>query len=443
MRPTRLLSILVAFAVLIVTGSCSQEAVETARPNILLITIDTLRADRLGSFGFDEETSPFLDQLAVDSTVFEKAMTPIGTTLPAHASIFTGLYPRDHGLRKNGLKLDDRFLTLPERLLAANYSTQAVVSKPSLLSRGGLVQGFRFPPNPGKFRTVPGPSINTVAKKWLSSPRKKPFFLWLHYFEVHSPYRLTPYAKSRLGGYKGPLKDGASTDLFYKFGKEELPATVENRNALHTLYGGEVAEADNLVADIVRSLKETGQLDNTILLITSDHGQSLGEHGEVGHGGLVTEEVLRVPLIIHGPGVRKGHRVSSRVSLIDLFPTILELAGAEPPPGCSGRSLVSALSGDELAEGKYFAETNIGKKNPDTVAVLVGNKKLVVGKDGAHFIDLELDPQENSPQPPGETELLREMMEMAIRHKKIQPRFEAKEMGDEAREHLRSLGYIE
>jgi len=383
--------------------ACSEPPVA---PNLLLITLDTTRADALGAYGNAGGHTPTLDGLAARGVVFDRTITPIGTTFPAHASIFTGLYPTRHGVRSNDGRLKPRYATLAEILHASGYDTAAWVSFESMLSRGGLRQGFEVgsAADTGRARGTPqtGAQVNEAATAWLRLPREKPFFAWLHYFEAHSPYRLTPYARSQLGAYTGSLRDGASVFEFYALNKRpEVPE--DERRFLRALYDGEIREADRLVGEVLTVLRERGLLDTTIVVVTADHGQSIGEHGRFGHGGLVTQPVIHVPLIIAGPGLPEGRRIAARVGLVDLAPTLLDLLGVPAPAGIDGRSVLTAIHGEPLPPRRYFAEVRAqargSKRSDETLAIYDGDRKSVWTTQGLQTFDLAADPDESHPLP--------------------------------------------
>jgi choline-sulfatase len=417
-------------------------APEGPPPNIVVITIDTLRADRVGAPGL----TPHIDALAAESAVFENAITPIGTTGPAHASLFTGLYPRAHGVRWNCDRLRKKFPTLAGMLSENGYETAAFVSWPHLIKEVKLGRGFEVrsdnrdtPPH-----VRPGAAVNRKAAEWLDKARERPFFLWLHYYEVHTPYRLTDHARKQFEGYDGPYAEGATTDLFHAYGSKELPATAENRAAMNILYDGEVVEADLLVEEVLKKLESSGLRNDTVIVVTSDHGQLLGEHGTRGHGGRVWEEVLRIPLVVHDPRRDERPRIATRVSLLDLFPTVLEYARLPIPEDTPGRSLVSAIRGEPLGETLYLAETRTSDQFPQLVAAMEGPRKVIVASEGVRAFDLQSDPAEEEPVSFGRSDVLAKLARIAkvvLETGSSTPSSEG--LDEETLEHLRSLGYAE
>lgn len=324
--------------------------------NLLLITLDTTRVDALGVYGNPLGHTPTLDRLAQRAVVFDNALTPIGTTIPAHASLFTGLYPRHHRVRSNYDALDESFETLAEVLRANGYATAAWVGFQTMLASGGLGQGFDAQSRAGAQGAVrPGDAVNRSALEWLARPRDEPFFAWLHYFEPHAPYPLTPYAAEKLRDYSGPLANGAPVLTFYSLGLT-IPWSDRERRAIRVLYDGEIRAADRLVGEVLEQLRATGLDEHTVVVVTSDHGQLLGENDRVGHAFSLDTPVVRVPLLIADPRIGGPRRIEARVGLVDLFPTLVERLGLDAAPPGDGRSLTAAIRGAPLETRTYFAE---------------------------------------------------------------------------------------
>ncbi len=303
--------------------------------NVVVVTLDTLRADRLGCYGFRGIGTPNIDAIAADGVLFEQATATAPMTLPSHASIFTGLIPPRHGVRDNGgFFLDPSKVTLAERMKQAGYATGAFVGAWVLDSRWGLDQGFdtysdRF--DLSKYKVV---NLGTVQKKgdevmdlalpWLESVKQKPFFAWIHLYDPHTPYEPPEPFASR---YKGQP------------------------------YLGEVAYTDQVVGRLVSWLKTAGVWDNTVLALMADHGESLGEHGEKTHTFFIYDAVVHVPFIVRTPWRDRG-RNRAQVATVDLMPTVLDLVGLPPEEGIDGRSLARLVL-DSAAEtgGRAYSET--------------------------------------------------------------------------------------
>jgi arylsulfatase A-like enzyme/Tfp pilus assembly protein PilF len=303
--------------------------------NVVVVTLDTLRADRLGCYGFRGVETPNIDAVAAEGVLFEQASSTVPLTLPSHASIFTGLIPPHHGVRDNGgFFVEEKTTTLAERLKEGGYATGAFIGAWVLDSRWGLAQGFdhysdRF--DLSKYKVV---NLGTVQKKgdevmdlalaWLEGVKAKKFFAWVHLYDPHTPYEPPEPFLSRYPGQK---------------------------------YLGEVAYTDQVVGRLVAWLKGAGAWDRTILILLADHGESLGEHGENTHTFFVYDATQHVPLIVRMPW-GDGRRSRAQVSTVDLMPTVLDLVGLPPQPGIDGRSLAClVLHPAAESPGVAYSET--------------------------------------------------------------------------------------
>ncbi len=288
--------------------------------NVVIVTLDTTRADRLGCYGFSRIETPHLDALAREGVVFENATSTAPLTFPSHSSIFTGLIPPHHGARDNGgFFLDDARTTLAERLKAAGYATGAFIGAWVLESRWGLAQGFdeysdRF--DLSKYKVIslgtvqkPGDEVMDGALKWLDSVRQRRFFAWVHLYDPHAPYEPPEPFASR---YRGQP------------------------------YLGEIAYTDKVVGRLTSWLETQGLMDRTIVVVVGDHGESLGDHGEASHAYFIYGATTHVPLIVRTPWGLTG-RSAAQVSTVDILPTVLDVVGLPPQDGIDGRSLARAL----------------------------------------------------------------------------------------------------
>lgn len=303
--------------------STSREKLPTVqdgfRPSLVLVTLDTTRADRLAAYGARGVGTPVLDRLAAEGVLFEHAVAVAPITLPSHASLFTGLYPPRHGVRNNSIHyLDTSLDTLAEQLRGQGWRTAAIVSAAVLDRRFGLDQGFDLYDDdlsqggPRRSRlNAERPARVSVdsARSWLDGlPEDDPFFLWLHLFDPHAPY--------------------------------EPPAPWSERYRDRP-YDGEIAVVDHEIGRLLEHPRI--HPEKTMVMVIADHGESLGEHGEETHAMLVYEGTLRIPWLVRGPGVPAGRRVADPVSQVDLLPTALDLLGLEAVEGIDGRSLVSSM----------------------------------------------------------------------------------------------------
>ena len=304
-----------------------------ANANVLLITLDTTRADRIGAYGHAAAETPRLDRLAREGALFEQTITPTAFTLPAHSSILTGLYPPFHGVRLNGgAALADVQTTLAERLSAAGYRCGAVVGAFVIDQRWGLAQGFEHYDDNFKLEAGqrldlagvqrPADQVVDLGLEWLDAGDGRPFFAWLHLYDPHIPYDPPEPFKSRFTG-RGP----------------------------GGLYDGEIAFTDSEVGRVLDWLDEKGLIDRTVVVVVGDHGEALGDHGESEHGYFVYDATVHVPLIMKVPGSgAAGVRVSQQVRTIDVMPTVLDLVGVAPPQPLHGRSLLPLILDPERDE---------------------------------------------------------------------------------------------
>jgi arylsulfatase A-like enzyme/Flp pilus assembly protein TadD len=298
--------------------------------NLLLITIDTLRADRLSCYDPTHVETPSIDGLAASGTAFMRAFTHTPLTLPAHTSILLGKTPPAHGVHDNGrFIVREEFLTLAEHLKGLGYSTGAFVSGYPLHSRFGLGQGFdvyddHFTAAPGVGREFAERRAAAAADNALSwvKGQPSPWFLWVHFYDPHDPY------------------------------EPPEPFRTKYKDAP---YDGEVAYVDETVGRLLAFLRDQGLADGTMVVLTGDHGESLGEHGELTHGFLTYNSTLWIPLIIRIPGMRPS-RVDQTVSHVDIFPTVCDALSVSRPGGLEGRSLVPAMAGRKLTPQLVYFE---------------------------------------------------------------------------------------
>lgn len=432
-------------------------------PHVVVLSIDTIRADALGCYGSEKGLTPELDALAARGVRFADAIAPMATTFPSHSSMFTGLYPRAHGVRWNGDSLGEEHLTLAELLQMDGYATGGFVSYKAMIARGGLKQGFdvvsdaavTFGKKTHEERIRSGAEVNQLTFEYLDSgvaEGEKPVFLWLHYFEPHSPYPMTDYAKERLNGYDGPLADGASVEEFFGLSK---PAnrTPEAPRVMQDLYDGRVLDTDRLVGELVDGLEQRGLLENTIFVVIGDHAQLLGEHERYGHGALLWQDVLQIPFFIVDPREENPRVVQQRVNVVDMMPTILEMLGKEVPGGMQGRSLVPALRGESMEDQVSFAEVRIAdprqkraKGQGEAVSVFEGPFKLTLQGDEVSLYHLGNDPGEMDPIPlEQQAEVVARLRPLANYHKQMPAGSitENGEMSAEMLAELQALGYVD
>ena len=354
MRRYALLGIAFLAAILFVSCRGNQS------PPIVLLTVDTLRADHLATYGYRRTTDPNLQRLARDAVVFDRAFTPRGKTTPAYASMMTGLYPYRHGVRRLGVELAPENRTLAETLQAHGYTTAGFVSSTVMIARlSSMDQGFRTWDDrmPRRERNRdnyerPAEATSDAVLAWLSSaPRRS--LLFVHLIDPHGPYLAPPSASARFSS-SGPS---------HRLMSREVPGhqRIEGRETLADYvdaYDTEVLYADQQLGRIVAALRERGLYDRALVIFTADHGEALGDHDVYfRHGYALYDDCLRVPLLIkppYGRGPAVAPRWSGAVSLVDIFPTVLDYSGAEVSgagvdgdvDGVSLRSIVEGRGGD-------------------------------------------------------------------------------------------------
>lgn len=326
------------------------EPAEPSRPNLLLVSIDTLRADRLGIYGAEQDVTPNLDRFAADALVFDRALSSSTWTLPSHASMFTGLLPRQHGLLRHQDRLAAGTPTVASRLRGMGYHTVAITDGGFLHPRWGLAAGFdRWDWTVGHpWEPKDVKEVVQRAKRWLEGNGFEPYLLFVHTYETHQPY-------GNREGFADPFLptgvDGTGTINVFTDLQTHPPDPAQVRRA-KAFYDGGVARADHYLGGWLLELAEVGRLADTAVLVTSDHGEEFGEHGGYEHaGGKVFDENVRVPLLVRPPGglaesgegeggeAEVGRKILTPATSLDLAPTLLAWAGAADP-GLPGRSLL-------------------------------------------------------------------------------------------------------
>lgn len=411
-------------------GAFSISPGSAAGSNVLVITIDTLRADRLGAYGNPSGLTPNLDRIAKTGVRFESAFTPVPMTLPAHASILTGLEPFKHGVRNNTAFRLGQTATLATILKEAGYRTGAFVGAFVLNARFGLNRGFDVYDDrvgqtgrPADLDTAERPAerVIQVAADWIlgqgskavtagGSVSPRPWFAWVHLYDPHAPYQ-APVA--------------------YRTGRSP--------------YDAEVAYTDAMIGRGLDSLRAAGQLDRTIVLLVADHGEALGEHGEATHGLFAYDSTLRVPMIVNAPGIPAGV-VHTPVAHIDLVPTVLELLGLHVPPGLDGRSLLSVEdTTTHESRALYFEalDANLTRGWAPLVGVIADGWKYI-DLPIPELYDLKRDPAEAhnlAARDVGRVGMLKARVEAIVEGRTTAPAARAA-TDTETIQRLASLGYV-
>ena len=421
---------LVTVVCLWAVASCSREgqsealapppATPPATPNVILISIDTLRPDHLGCYGYKRNTSPRIDRLAAEGVLFENTISSTSWTLPAHAALFSSLADTVHGCTDTDKRLHADIVTLAERFADAGYQTVGFFSGPYLHPVFGLGQGFAEYVNCTSYaralddartaawandlkvmrqshRDVTNPTVYEAVRRWMNANgQSRPFFMFIHLWDVHFDFiPPPPYDTMFDPNYQGPV---TGRDFFFD---SRINARMPRRDLEHllALYDGEIAWTDLHVGRIVDDLKRGGLLDKTVLAVTSDHGTEFFEHGYKAHRMTLFDEVIRIPLIIRYPAsLPAGRRIRPQVRIIDVGPTLLELAGVEPPTEVTGQSLVpltrqATPDFDNLAVSELFS---VGRRLR-TIRTLEWKFADHLAARKQYYIDLTEDPGERHP----------------------------------------------
>ena len=363
------------------------DAREAVPRNVVLVSIDTLRSDRLGFYGASRPTTPVLDRLAAQGTVFDVAIAQAPWTLPSHATMLTGLYGCVHGA-VDGIasRLDPGVVPLAGMLRAAGYTTAAFTEDGFVLP-GVFAAGF------GRYQQY-GNSLEAqiehtvgAAIDWLRSTPNQPFFLFVHTYETHSPYSAPPpYASMFADTSDRPKAPGG-----------EAP----DREEKLARYDGAIRYADSVLGRLFDELDHLGLADRTLVVVTSDHGEAFGEHGYDGHGQSMHDEVMRVPLLFRSPGlVEPGRRAAGMVGLIDLVPTVLDLLSMEPPYALQGISLAPLLRTGSVP-GRAPARVLFGENElwHRRIAARSDRWKILFDEGTTEVFDLKADPGEREARP--------------------------------------------
>ncbi len=452
-------SVVAALLALAAVSGCGREAEPPRR--IFLVTIDTLRADHLGSYGYPRGVSPFLDRLADRSTVFELAVSPCSHTAPSHASLFTSLQPAQHRVLTNGEELDEELLTIAEALGEAGYATGAFT--PTKFLRG-LQAGFQTFSVSDRYQ--PAAEVLDRARQWIGDLEEGArLFAWVHLYDVHewnSPRHHHASAQSWVRENAELQGDelGAWLQRYHGVPEDYSPGKWSVAEAVD-LYDGQLYAVDKALESFFQHLEASRLLDDSLVIITSDHGEGLGNHRIMGHGQYIYDEQILVPLLVHASDGRyRPRRVAEMVRLVDLAPTLAELTGASmegQPIPVVGTSLASLLEGGRApwTVTKAFAERRpadelrlkMGWLPGDVYAVRGLRHKLIVNSEGpCEFFDLERDPFELDnrchPERGIGTEMLQEVQGLYELYQTQGAAFRSGVASPEVIEELKALGYL-
>jgi arylsulfatase A-like enzyme len=501
-RMRSMLSVWLLGGAVLLAAGCGPDSATAPPGNVLLVTLDTLRPDRLACYGNPRVTTPTLDRLAREGTLFENAYSPIPSTLPSHCSIMTGAYPGHHGVHDNGVYfLEDEAVTLAERLREAGHATAAFVAAFVLDAQFNLAQGFdtyddemdlplrresevpegldegrrRWFVQAASSYQRRGEAVTERALEWLSENTDEPFFLWVHYFDTHQPYQAPePFSTLYDPDYDGTM-DGDAITWWHGFNRlqgraikaveperSELETRI-NRDHAHMVarYDGEVSYLDAQLGRLLGGIQELDRLGNTFVVVVGDHGESFGEHRVQlwEHNATVFDEVLRVPMLLRRPdGVGAGERVAGLVRTIDVAPTLLDWLGLPGLEGVQGRSLLALTEDPEAdAPGEILIEALRNRQLRPVQQSYLGLRterhKVVLELDAAgdvtnrRIYDLATDPGERRPDAEIEAPETRDTLAQrvldahaALERGRNLPTRGLDEVDSEA---LRALGYLD
>jgi len=423
-----LAAVAVIITVIFSGGPAKKHSLPTQGYNLLVFTLDTLRADRVGVYGYKEAHTPNIDGLAQQGILMENCYTPAPLTLPAHCSIFTGRYPLSHQARDNGIyELKPEVDTLAEMMKKTNRETYAVISAFVLLGKFGLNQGFDTYDdslNSHKMYNnytseIPADEVYHKFLQWYEGNYHKQFFAWIHLYDPHAPY--TP-----------PKKYAA----MYK-------------NDFSGQYNGEIAFTDECVGKIIDKLKEKNILDHTLVVLVGDHGEAFGEHEEYGHGIFCYNEVLKVPLIIYNPNLfPRPVRIHQRVNLIDIMPTLLDIFQIPPPSTIQGNSFLPLINGEnEDSPRTFFFESMHGQNEMNWAPLLglIDGRYKYISLPESELYDLEADPAEKENLFWKQNRLAKDLDKQLQKYvtELANPQGDSqRELSEEDKKRLQSLGYV-
>ncbi|MCK6446801.1 MAG: sulfatase [Planctomycetes bacterium] len=401
------------------------------RPSIVLISIDSLRADHLGCYGYPKPTSPTIDAVAAEGLRFETAVSTTSWTLPSHAAMFTGLFDSAHGLVENGLALAPSHVTLAELLADSGYQTAGFFGGPYLHPTYGLHQGFehyqscmtQLPDDltgeavresskqslAASHRDVTSPRTVAEVRKWIEQADDRPFFAFVHLWDVHYDYLAHPGILELFDpDYQGSLD--ASAFLL----NPAIKPDMDPRDLQHViaLYDNEIRFTDDHVKDLLALFEWKAEKENLIVVITADHGDEFFEHGRKGHQQTLYDEVVKVPLVARWPAKFGNPRVvKEQARLIDLMPTLATAAGAKAPEFVQGRDLFGPLSrGDALAKEPALLELSVlpyDLRVLRTESLKTGEGSVGGGEKKRFGFRLDRDPRETTPLAADDPELAR------------------------------------
>jgi arylsulfatase len=452
----RLGRILAYLALVLACGSAPESS------HVVIVVIDTLRADRLGVERDGRSLTPFLDSLSDRAVVYRNAYAPSPWTNPSVASLLTSRFPSQHGIVWFDTVLSESEETLAEVLRKHGYATAGFVANPLLRAKYGFGQGFDVLRTLGARRGADGKAevyasaekVNEAALSWLDGLRGvggdvPPFLLYVHYMEPHYPFDPSPSDLDRvLGGRPRPALGRINEALR---NQDSVPIDEGILQSVLDVYDAEVVGVDAWLESLFLSLEQRGLLSDAIVVVTADHGEEFLEHGYVGHHQALYEESIRVPLLVLAPEMEGPAVVTTAVSLLDVAPTVLDLAGIASPESFEGRSLLPGASSLGRTSARPYVVSELLRvkivpyKSSHERAVMAAGRKLILGIDGRReFYDLSRDPLETDPEGLGDVEraaLASAADEIQALTLEKPPAPSSRELDPETLEQLRALGY--
>jgi arylsulfatase A-like enzyme len=444
---------------------------EAKPPNIVLISLDTTRADHLGVYGYPKPTSPNLDRFAQRATVYERAYSTSSWTLPTHASIFTGLLPMQHGAQSDpasdnrslsyGVRpLAGSFATLGELLRDAGYRTAAVVGGPALRREVGISQGFEVYDDEltslhDRFHGRRAEVVGSAAIGLVERFGDEPYFLFVNFFDPHAPYAppapwdrdlVKPDEKEHMAQLIGRLTAGEAPESIDRYPDDQRSWI----RGMLAAYDAEIRYMDAHLGRLLDAIAASPRGADTLIAVTSDHGESFGEHFYLSHGAHLYEDNVRVPLLLRMPGARDGARVADQVQTHQLFATLLRAAGVAVPEGVEDRGLEA--TGDDILLEVRRSDLNVkifgDFFDRDQLAIQSWPFKLVLRTTGdPELFDIANDPSElhdlAESEPERVAELLARLREEVASRPPAYSEGDRPELRPETEEALRELGYID
>jgi len=472
---TRAAAVLLALVTALAAAGCKRAE---RPPNVILITLDTTRPDHLGVYGYGGATSPNLDRFAEGATVYRRAYATSSWTLPTHASMFTGLYPMQHGAQSvpqgpnkslgYGVRpLQDSFVTLAELLKDAGYRTGAVIAGPALRAELGVAQGFEnyddeFTSAGEKFTGRRAEKVTDIAIEMIDSFGDAPYFLFVNFFDAHAPYRPpAPYSDvlgppptkeqaqagiDTLKGFVAKLDDGAEPVAVDRL----APAYRESMDAQLAGYDAEIRYMDHHLGRLLDTLLAGREGERTLVVITADHGESFGEHYFFSHGASLYEDNVRVPLIVRYPGQSRSREVETAAQNHRVFATILREAGVAAPDGPASVTLEDAPPTIVLQVKRSESNVKIFGEffERDLISIVEWPRKLIESSRGkTELFSLDKDPQElvnlTTVDADAAAQLSKSLADFAGAHPPLFDADDRAELRKDTVEALKAMGYLD